>query len=125
MHMKQWFIIKTKTDYESATARYEQVRSARKGSPEHKEKMLLALLISQYEEKQWALPGLDPVELIKIRMEEFGYRAADLAKEYGDKGTISKMLNYKQPLSLQMIRLFSKMLHIPAERLLQEYRLQD
>lgn len=123
--MKQWFLIQSGEEYELVIARYEQVRKAKKASPEHKEKLLLALLISQYEEKQWALPELDPVKLIKIRMEEFGYRAADLAKEYGDKGTISKVLNYKQPLSLNMIRLFSKTLRIPAERLLQEYRLQD
>ena len=62
--------------------------------------------------------------MIKIRMEDFGYKPADLAREYGDKGTISKVLNYKQPLSLKMIRLFSKKLRIPAEALLKEYKLQ-
>jgi HTH-type transcriptional regulator / antitoxin HigA len=66
---------------------------------------------------------MDPVEIIKIRMEEFGYKPADLAKEYGDKGTISKVLNYKQPLSLNMIRLFHKMLRIPTDLLTKEYKL--
>jgi HTH-type transcriptional regulator/antitoxin HigA len=56
-------------------------------------------------------------------MENFGYKPADLAKEYGDKGTVSKVLNYKQPLSLNMIRVFSKMLRIPADALLKEYKL--
>jgi len=57
-------------------------------------------------------------------MEEFDYKPIDLAKKYGDKGTVSKVLNYKQPLSLNMIRLFSKILHIPADILSKEYRLQ-
>jgi HTH-type transcriptional regulator / antitoxin HigA len=123
--MKQWFLIESKAAYEAATARYEVMRKAKKGSAGHREKLLLALLIGEYEEKRWSLPELDPIELIKIRMEEFGFRAADLAKEYGDKGTISKVLNYKQPLSLQMIRLFSKMLRIPTGRLTREYPLHQ
>jgi HTH-type transcriptional regulator/antitoxin HigA len=57
-------------------------------------------------------------------MEEFGYKAADLAKEYGDKGTVSKVLNYKQALSLTMIRKFSKLLGIPIEALIKEYPLK-
>lgn len=85
--------------------------------------LLLVHLISEYEKKLWSLPEVDPIEIIKIRMEDFGFTAADLAKEYGDKGTISKVLNYKQPLSLNMIRLFSKMLRIPADALTKEYKL--
>lgn len=123
--MKQWFILENEKDYNEATERYEQVREAKKGSPEHKEKLLLAFLINQYEEKLWDLPEVDPIELIKIRMEEFSYRPADLAKEYGDKGTVSKVLNYKQPLSLNMIRLFGKLLRIPAELLTKEYPLKN
>ena len=122
--MKQWFLINNDTEYQAAVKRYEDIREAVKGSQEHKEKLLLAFLINQYEEKKWNLPELDPIELIKVRMEDFGYKPADLAKEYGDKGTVSKVLNYKQPLSLTMIRLFSKMLRIPADALTKEYKLR-
>jgi HTH-type transcriptional regulator/antitoxin HigA len=87
--------------------------------------LLLAFLINQYEKKQWSVPEVDPIEMIKVRMEDFGYTASDLAREYGDKGTVSKVLNYKQPLSLNMIRLFSKMLRIPADALTKEYKLQS
>ena len=43
----------------------------------------------------------------------------------GDKGTISKVLNYKQALSLTMVRKFSRLLHIPAEALIAEYELRQ
>ena len=86
---------------------------------------MLAFLINQYEKRLWSVSEVDPIEMIKIRMEDFGYTASDLAKEYGDKGTISKVLNYKQPLSLTMIRLFSKMLRIPADALTKEYKIQS
>ncbi|HKC36478.1 MAG TPA: helix-turn-helix domain-containing protein [Chitinophagaceae bacterium] len=123
--MKQWFLIESKTDYEKATARYEEIHeNSVKGTEEHKEKLLLAFLINQYEKKQWSLPEVDPIEYIKIRMEDFGYTASDLAKEYGDKGTISKVLNYKQALSLTMIRKFSKLLRIPADALTKEYKIR-
>lgn len=117
----QWFLIESEQDYDKVTARYEEVKRAPKGSEEHKEKLLLAHLISGYEEKHVDLPEVDPVELIKIRMEEFGYRSSDLAKEYGDKGTVSKVLNYKQTLSLAMIRKFSQLLRIPVGALIKEY----
>ena len=123
--MKQWFIIENENEYKIAVNRYEEIREAEKGTEEHKEKLLLAFLINQYEEKQWDLGEVDPIELIKIRMEEFGFKPVDLANEYGDKGTVSKVLNYKQPLSLNMIRLFSKMLRIPADALTKEYKLQS
>jgi len=123
--MKQWYIIENEKEYKEATSRFEEIREAKKGTPEYKEMLLLVHLISEYEKKQWSLPEVDPIEMIKIRMEDFGYTASDLAKEYGDKGTISKVLNYKQPLSLTMIRLFSKMLRIPADALTKEYKIQS
>jgi len=121
--MKQWYLIENADEYAAACTRYEQVREAAKDSEDHREKMLLALLISNYEQKQWNAPDLDPIELIKIRMEEFGYTASDLAKVYGDKGTVSKVLHYKQALSLTMIRKFSNFLRIPPEALTREYTL--
>lgn len=119
-----WFLLENEADYEKACLRYEEVKQALKTSEEHKEKLLLAFLINQFEERRLTLPELDPIELIKIRMEDFGYKAADLAKEYGDKGTASKVLSYKQSLSLTMIRKFSKILRIPTDFLIKEYKLQ-
>ena len=123
MSKPQWFLIENEQDYEKALARYEEIKRAPKGSIDHKEKLLLVHLISQYEGSLWDLPEVDPVELIKIRMDDFGFKSSDLAKEYGDKGTVSKVLNYKQSLSLTMIRKFSSLLKIPAEALIKEYDL--
>lgn len=124
MKTANWFIIETEEEYKSATARYEEVKSSLKGAIEHKEKLLLVHLIENYESSTSILPDVDPIEMIKIRMEDFGYKSADLAQAYGDKGTVSKVLNYKQSLSLTMIRKFSQLLNIPAEYLLKEYQLK-
>lgn len=121
--MKQWLPISTEPEYKNAAQRFEEIYDAEKDSPNYKEMLLLSLLINDYEKNHFTLPEVDPVEMIKIRMEDFGYTASDLAKEYGDKGTVSKVLNYKQALSLTMIRKFSKLLRIPADALTKEYKL--
>ena len=123
--MKQWLPIRTEQEYKEVTQRFEEIYDVEKDSPHYREMLLLSLLINDYEKRHFKLPEVDPIEMIKIRMEDFGYTASDLAKEYGDKGTISKVLNYKQPLSLNMIRLFSKMLRIPADALTKEYKIQS
>lgn len=125
MNKPTWFLIESEDEYNKCTARYEEIKRAAIGSDEHKEKLLLVHLISEYENKLWNAPDVDPIELIKIRMEDFGYKSADLAREYGDKGTVSKVLNYKQSLSLTMIRKFSELLKIPAEALIKEYNLRS
>lgn len=120
----QWYLIESEHDYQQAINRYQTIKHAKKGSEDHKEKLLLAHLISEYDKVHSTLPQVDPIELIKIRMKEFGYKPSDLAEIYGDKGTVSKVLNYKQALSLTMIRKFSDLLKIPSEALIKEYDLK-
>lgn len=122
---KSWFLLDTTTEYDAAVKRYEELKFATKGSIAHKEKMLLVHLIADYEFKKWDLAEVDPIEMIKIRMQDFGFNATTLAKEYGDKGTVSKVLNYKQSLSLTMIRKFSELLKIPPAWLIKEYPLKN
>ncbi|ACT96721.1 helix-turn-helix domain-containing protein [Dyadobacter fermentans] len=123
--INDWYPIVSEAEYEAAMSRYQVVKYAPAGTQEHREKMLLLLLIEEYEQKHDSLPELDPIELIKFRMEDLGLKAAALAEVYGDRGTVSKVLNYKQPLSLSMIRKFSELLKIPAELLLPEYKLKS
>lgn len=122
--MNTWYHLENEKEYEKAMSRFQEIKYAKKGSIAYREAMLLVTLINVYEKKHYSLGEIDPIEFIKIRMEDFGYKAADLAKEYGDKGTVSKVLNYKQALSLTMIRKFSKILQIPVDALTKEYELQ-
>lgn len=115
-----WYLIESEHDYKKALNRFEEIKYVERDSVEHKEKMLLVTLIANYETKTFPVAQVDPIEMIKIRMAEFGYTPNQL----GNKSTISKILNYKRPLSLNMIREFSKVLHIPVEILVQEYELK-
>lgn len=124
MESKQWFLIENKREFDLATRRYFQVREAEKGTIEHKEKLLLSLLISTYERQNSTLPDVDPVEMIKIRLEDLNLRAADLGYVYGHSGNVSKVLSYERSLSKEMVRHFSEILRIPAEFLLKPYDLK-
>lgn len=68
----QWFLIDSEGEYNAADSRYEQVKYAAKDTGEHKEKMLLAHHISEHEKSILDLPEVDLVELIKIRLDDFG-----------------------------------------------------
>lgn len=74
MTKQQLFPIESEKDYQNAMQHFEVIKDAKRNSAEHKEKLLLAFLINQYEEKLWSLPVLDPGELMKIRVEDFGYK---------------------------------------------------
>lgn len=113
--------IKTETDYESALKRADAIFDAKPGTPEGDELEILGLLIENYENRQFPIPSPDPIEAIKIRMEENGFKQADLISAIGAKSRVSDILNRKRPLTLTMARQLSSLLHLPASLLISEY----
>ena len=81
MKKEQWFLIENEAEYEKVIHCYEQIRNAKGGTSDHKEKMLLVHLINQYENSKWPQIDMEPIEIIKIRMEEFGYESVDLTRD--------------------------------------------
>lgn len=116
-------VIETKKEYEAALKRFSTVFHAKAGSEAEKEAKVLALLIEDYENKHFHIPEPDPIEAIKFMMEQSDMNLSDLAKLLGNKGNISKVLNRKRKLSLDMIRKLSDYLHIPADILIKNYPL--
>jgi len=62
--------IKTDKDYKEALARFEILFDAPTGTPEGDEAEILAILIDEYENVHFPIDFPDPIEAIKIRMEE-------------------------------------------------------
>ncbi len=62
--------IKTETDYQVALERFELLFDAKLGTPESDEADILALLIDEFENKNYSIEAPDPIEAIKIRMKE-------------------------------------------------------
>ncbi|CAA6818830.1 MAG: Transcriptional regulator [uncultured Sulfurovum sp.] len=83
---------------------------------------MLVLLIEKYEEKAWAISEPDPIEAIKLRMEQMHLKQQDLVPYIENKSKVSEVLNRKVGLSLNMIYNLAKGLHLPLEVLLQPVR---
>ena len=81
MKKEQWFLIENETGYKKAIHRYEQIRNVKGRTSKYKEKMLLVHLINQYENSKWPQIDMNPIEIIKIRVEEFGYKSVNLTKD--------------------------------------------
>lgn len=88
------------------------------GSDQGEQLQVALLLIKQYEDTMYPIPVPDPIELIKLKMEEKGLRNKDLVGKIGSKGYISALLNKRKPLTLELAKWFHRELNIPADVLL-------
>jgi len=113
--------IHSETDYDLALSRVDELMELNPalGTPESDELEVLALLIEKYEEKAWAIDEPDPIEAIKVRMEQMHLKQKDLVPYIGNKSKVSEVLNRKVGLSLSMIYNLAKGLHLPLEVLVQ------
>lgn len=117
--------IRTEADYRWALDEIEQYfdNEPARGTPEADRFEVLADLIEAYESRHWSIEHADAVELIKYRMELGGFQAKDLAGVLGSKSRASEILNRKRAITLDMARKLHTAWGIPAEALIQPYRL--
>ena len=117
--------IKTETDYDQVLERLELIFDATPNSKEGDEAEILALLIDNYENKHYRIESPDPIEAIKIRMEEMNLKQKDLVGVIGGKSRVSEILNKKKRLTVEMIRELERILHISASVLVSNYKLMN
>jgi HTH-type transcriptional regulator / antitoxin HigA len=116
-------LIKTEVDYHKALKRLEEIFDAKIGTPEGDEADILGLMIDEYEKKHFPIEAPDPVEAIKIRMEELQLKQSDLADVLGGENRVSEILNRKRKLTLEMIRNLTKRLSLSPGLLILDYQL--
>ena len=116
-------LIKSEEDYRNALKRLEIIFDAPIDTEEGNEAEILSLLIENYENKHYPIEAPDPIEAIKIRMEEMNLKQKDLVGIIGGKSAVSEVLNRKKKLTVDMIRELERMLHISASILIKNYPL--
>ncbi|MBL7813164.1 MAG: helix-turn-helix domain-containing protein [Bacteroidetes bacterium] len=114
-------VIKTEEQYQEALKRLEEIFDVKKDSKAADELELLTLLIEKYENEQFPIDMPDPIEAIKFRMEQMGYKQKDLARVIGLKSRVSEILNRKRKLTVDMIRKLHASLGISTDVLIKEY----
>ena len=89
---------------------------------------MLWLLIQDYDKRNdiFGDKDYDPVQYLKLIMKNHGLKDADLAKELGvGKSLISKVLNYKQAISFDLVKKITKRFKVFADPFLKDYSITN
>ena len=117
-------LIKTEEDYQIALKRLDVIFDAKNGTIESDEACILGLVIDEYEKKHYPIEAPDPIEAIKIRMEELNLKQVDLTDTIGGKNRVSEIINRKRKLTVEMIRNLTERLNLSPGLLIQDYKLK-
>ena len=95
-------IIKTKKQYEEFLDWVDMLfdKKVKADTPQGNKLQVALLLIKQYEDANYPIPLPDPIDAIRVKMNELGLKNKDLVGKVGSKGYVSSLLNKKKPLTL-------------------------
>ena len=110
-----WKVIKSESAYQKAIKRTLAIFHAKEGTSDADELALLLVLIKDYEDKHIPIPELNPIEVIKLKMEEKGLKNKDLVKIIGSKGHVSSILSGRRELTLKIAQKLKDYFELPAE----------
>ena len=110
-----WKVIKTEREYKKAVKRAMEIFHAAPNTPEDDELGVLILLIKDYEDRTIQMPQLDPLEVIKLKMEERGLKNKDFEPIIGSKGHVSSILSGRREITLKMAQRLKDYFQLPAE----------
>lgn len=120
-------VIKTPADYHASMAKVSKLLALdpAPGTPEAEELETLAVLVHEYESRNFDIGSPDPIEAIKFRMEQENLSQRDLVPFLGSRSKVSEVLSGRRPLTLSMMRALHAGMGIPAKLLLQESSAPD
>jgi len=117
--------IRTDSDHKRALAEIENLWGAAAGTPEGDRLDILVTLVEVYEERRWPLRSrrrFDPVDVLRYAIDELGHTQTELARILGSRSRASEILARRRPLTLEMIQKITARWKIPADLLVQPYR---
>jgi len=110
--------IRTEKQYEDYLQIIDDLIDCEEGSEEADILELVSILVGDYEDKHYKIEAPDPIEAIKIEMEERGLKQKDLVPYFGSKEMVSQVLNRKRPMTLRIIKSLHQKFGISADVLL-------
>ena len=115
--------IRTEQDYEAALDQIESLMSAAPETPEGDRLDVLVTLVEAYEARHHPIEAPDPIALLDFVIEQRGLDRTALQPMIGTRGRVSEVMSRKRPLTLAMIRNLQSKFGLPADALIQPYRL--
>ncbi len=115
--------IRTSDDHEQALAEIATLMGAEAGTAGGDRLDVLATLVEAYEAAHVPIEAPDPVGAILFMMDQKNLSRRDLEPAIGSRARVAEVLNRRRALTLPMIRNLSRMLDIPADVLIQPYKI--
>ena len=75
---------------------------------------LMTLLIRQFEESRYPLGHAEPIEALRVLMEDRGIRQRDLISVFGSSSVVSDVLTGKRSISKAHARKLAEHFHVPV-----------
>jgi len=117
--------IRSAADHRAALAVIERLMHARKGTQEGDRLDVLVTLVEAWEARHVPIRSPDPIAAILFMMEQKGLTRHDLEPAIGSRARVAEILNRRRALTLPMIRALSRLLDLPADILVQAYRVKQ
>lgn len=120
--------LRSEADYDEAIETIEELWGAAPGTEDGDRLDVLMDLVEAYENKHHAIDLPDPIEAIKIRMNDLGMNQNALAEVLGvNSGRVSELLNKanNRKLTLPMIRKLNETLELSYDCLCQPYEVNS
>src|SRR5947209_20386977 len=117
--------IRSDKDHRAALAEIDKLWGAPAGTQEGDKLDILVMLVETYEERRWPLKSrrrFDPIDVLHYAIDELGHTQAELARILGSRSRASEILSRRRPLTLDMIQKITARWKIPADLLVQRYR---
>jgi len=112
--------IKTKKQYQQYLDWVDEMfdKKIRPGTKEGDLLQVVLILIKNYEDEHYHIPVPDPIDVLKLKMEEKGIRNKDLVGLLGSKSHVSNILSKRKSLTLENAKVLHRELGVPADVLL-------
>jgi HTH-type transcriptional regulator/antitoxin HigA len=109
-------VIRTETEKQRMIAELEKLDTL--GRPLTREERelaeLMTVLIQQFEEARYPLGQADPLEALRILIEDRGFRQRDLIPIFGSSSVASDVINGKRAISKAHARKLAEFFHVPV-----------
>lgn len=110
--------IKSEIQYKEYLKIIDDLVDCEENSLEEELLELVSILVESYESQKFPIEAPDPIEAIKLKIEEQGLKRKDLAIYFGSISRVSEVLNKKRALTFDMAKKLRKGLGISAEVLM-------
>ena len=109
-------VIKTAEENERIVAELEELDTRGRPLTPEEENLaeLMTLLVRQFEETRYPLGHAEPLEALRILIEDRSMRQRDLIPVFGSSSVVSNVLNGKRSISKVHARKLAGFFHVPA-----------